>query len=158
MQTIAIVGLALLLFAGSASVSLAAAGSEKAKKEPPAAAIAKPDKNGSYGEKVEEVMEIHNFSFQPQELTVAPGTTVVWTNLDGVQHNVHVVADKKNPLKEDVVAGLLSKGQKVAVTFNKEGTYSYHCDPHTFMKGTIIVKVGADKDDDGGKKTGNNQR
>src|SRR5437764_12123039 len=31
---------------------------------------------------------IQNFAFSPQTLTVAPGTTVIWTNKDSVNHTV----------------------------------------------------------------------
>jgi plastocyanin len=35
--------------------------------------------------------------------------------------------------------GLLSSGQTYSQTFNTAGEYTYHCTPHSFMKGKVIV-------------------
>ena len=78
---------------------------------------------------------ISNFSFMPDTLTVPVGTKVVWTNKDSVGHTV-TSDDTGGPLKSP----LIDQGKTFEFTFDKAGTYSYHCTPHPFMKGTVIVR------------------
>jgi len=78
-------------------------------------------------------VDIADFSFVPLRLTVKLGEAVRWTNQDNVQHNV--VFDDGG-----LSSPLLSQGQSWAHTFTQEGTYSYDCGPHPFMKGTIVVE------------------
>lgn len=82
---------------------------------------------------------IQNFSFNPQTLTVAPGTTVTWTNTDAIQHTV--TRDDRS-----VDSGLLGQGDTFSFTFNDPGTFGYFCIPHgspgAGMSGTVIVSGG----------------
>ncbi len=77
-------------------------------------------------------VNIQNFAFVPQTVTVCQGATVRWTNLDGVQHT----STSDNGVWD---SGLLGTNQSFSFTFNTPGTYPYHCTPHPFMRGTIIV-------------------
>lgn len=80
-------------------------------------------------------VEIEDYSFMPGAITVKVGTKVTWTNKDSVRHDV--VADTES---NDAPNGpLLAKGESYSFTFTKAGTYSYHCSPHPYMKGTVIV-------------------
>lgn len=81
-------------------------------------------------------VEIANFKFAPQTLTVKVGDTVKWTNQDSTQHNV--TADDSSSDAPD--GPLLSKGESYSFTFKKAGTYKYHCDPHPQMQATVIVE------------------
>lgn len=78
-------------------------------------------------------VEIRNFAFGPKTLTIKKGTTVTWTNQDSV---AHTVTSDDGSFETD----LLAKGESGSVTFDKAGTYSYHCTPHPNMKATIIVE------------------
>lgn len=80
-------------------------------------------------------VEIKDYSYNPGTRTVKKGTTVTWTNQDAVRHDVapDTVTD------EFKKSELLSKGESYSVTFNRTGTYTYHCSPHPYMKGTITV-------------------
>ncbi|MFH1325556.1 MAG: cupredoxin family copper-binding protein [archaeon] len=81
------------------------------------------------------IIEIKNFAFQPNELTISQGDTVVWTNKDaGVKHTV--TSDSGNELDSE----LLSKGESYSHTFNEKGTFDYHCTPHPYMEGKVIVE------------------
>jgi plastocyanin len=75
---------------------------------------------------------IDNFSFRPQMLTVAVGTTVTWINRDDTPHTV--VSDnavfKSKALDTD---------EKFSYTFDKAGTYPYHCSIHPKMTGQVVV-------------------
>lgn len=80
-----------------------------------------------------KVIEIREFEFTPSKLTVPRGGTVYWRNHDAVAH--HVVVSVAG--QEQTYA--LAPGAVIAVTFPQSGTYTYHCLPHPFMKGTINV-------------------
>lgn len=77
-------------------------------------------------------VEIKNFSFNPQNLIIKAGDTVTWTNKDSVTHDVTI----DNGLFDHD----LNPGENFSWTFNQTGTYDYHCNIHTYMKGKIIVE------------------
>lgn len=97
---------------------------------------------------------IQNFAFAPASLTINVGDTVVWTQKDAVGHTV---TSDNNTWQE---SPLLQQGQTFKFTFTKAGTYTYHCSPHPYMIGKIIVGAGVGasgsggKDDKGGKGGG----
>jgi plastocyanin len=82
--------------------------------------------------KVVEV-KVDNFSFSPQTITVAPGTTVIWTNRDDIPHTV--VSDDK-VFKSKV----LDTDEKFSYTFDKAGNFPYFCSVHPKMTGKVIVQ------------------
>jgi amicyanin len=79
-------------------------------------------------------IRIANSAFATTNLTVKVGTTVTWTNDDSVRHNVvsSVEGGPDGPL--------LAKGESYSFTFSKAGTFPYICQPHPFMKGTVVVQ------------------
>lgn len=74
-----------------------------------------------------------NFDFSPMAITVAPGTTVVWKNLDGEPHTVV-------GLDGAFRSAALDQNDIFKFTFDKPGTYKYLCSIHPKMMGTITVK------------------
>jgi len=76
---------------------------------------------------------IDNFTFGPQELTVAVGTTVKWVNHDDIPHNV-VNKDKAFRSKA------LDTDDSYSFTFASAGSFDYFCGLHPHMQGKIIVK------------------
>jgi plastocyanin len=78
---------------------------------------------------------IQSFSFDPPTRTITAGDTVVWVNLDGVGHTV--TGDfEKEPI---CGPGFLYQGGVCMRSFNTAGTFTYHCEPHESMVGTIVV-------------------
>jgi plastocyanin len=80
---------------------------------------------------------VKNFSFDPKEITVAPGTTVEWTNAGGK----HTIEADKGAFK----SGALTAGGKFEFKFDTPGTYDYFCSFHGSkgghdMAGKVIVK------------------
>jgi plastocyanin len=75
---------------------------------------------------------IQNMAFSPSTLNVKVGTTVTWINKDSTTHNV--VSD--SGLFE---SGDLTNGMSYNYTFNKVGSYPYHCSIHPSMTGTVVV-------------------
>jgi plastocyanin len=79
-------------------------------------------------------VKIDNFSFDPQTLTVAPGTTVKWTNRDDIPHTV--VSDDKTTFKSKA----LDTDESFSYTFSKRGTYPYFCSIHPKMVAKVVVQ------------------
>ena len=79
-------------------------------------------------------VNIKNFAFNPPNITVAPGTTVTWVNNDQAPHTTTAT----NPAGV-FDSGTLQPGQSYSFTFNKPGTYAYHCAIHPYMTGAITV-------------------
>lgn len=77
---------------------------------------------------------IEDYSFNPNQLTIKPGTKVVWTNHDPVDHTV--VSSEKDLF----TSPLLASGESFEHTFEKPGQYEYICSLHPAMRGTIIVE------------------
>jgi plastocyanin len=75
---------------------------------------------------------MRQIQFAPARIDVQAGTTVVWLNDDPLQHSV--VADGGG-----FDSGLIDPGKRWAHTFTKPGTYTFHCTPHPFMKGIVVV-------------------
>lgn len=76
---------------------------------------------------------IHNFAFQPAELTVNVGDTIVWKNMDIVSHTV-TAADGSFD------SGEIKAGKSWKLVAKKAGTFAYSCSPHPNMHGTLTVK------------------
>ncbi len=80
-------------------------------------------------------VNIQNYMFSPMVIKVKVGSTVTWTNQDQVHHTVTadtVSADAPN-------GPLIGQGEKYSFTFKKAGTYTFHCMPHPYMHGTVVV-------------------
>jgi plastocyanin len=75
---------------------------------------------------------ISGFAFSPATLEVKAGQQVTVTNEDSAAHTL--TADDGSFDSKD-----LAKGQSYTFTAGKPGTYSYLCDIHQYMKGTIKV-------------------
>jgi plastocyanin len=75
---------------------------------------------------------IKNFDFA-MEVTVTPGSTVTWKNLDGEPHTV-VSTDGlfRSPA--------LDQNDTFSFKFDKPGVYKYLCSIHPKMRATVTVK------------------
>lgn len=82
---------------------------------------------------VQEVAII-DFTFTPANITVEEGTTVVWTNIDAVEHTI---------TSDFFTSEVLNPGDSFVFTFDQEGTYDYFCSIHPQMKGKINVTAAA---------------
>ena len=89
--------------------------------------------DASKAESTDQV-KIANYAFSPATITVKVGTKVTWTNTDVVKHNVAMDDNADGPSSQ-----MLAKGDTYTYTFTKAGTYKYHCTPHPYMKGTVVV-------------------
>ncbi|HEY7186905.1 MAG TPA: plastocyanin/azurin family copper-binding protein [Vicinamibacterales bacterium] len=73
-----------------------------------------------------------NRAFMPDNLEIAAGTTVTWTNTDSVAHT-----STSNATGWD--SGLISPGGQFSFTYQTAGTFPYHCAIHPGMVGTVVV-------------------
>ncbi len=79
-------------------------------------------------------VSIENMMFTPAQITVSKGTTVTWTNNDSVAHTV-TDDNAKGP-----DSGSITPGQTYSYTYNTTGSFPYHCNFHSQMHGTVVVR------------------
>ena len=81
-----------------------------------------------------------SLNFDPKSITVVVGVnnTVIWTNDDSAMHTVTSSIVPAGAQRFD--SGSLSSGSTFTVTLTVPGTYQYHCNFHSWMTGTIVVK------------------
>lgn len=80
-------------------------------------------------------VSIQDFSFNPGQITVAPGTTVTWVN-DGQASHTTTADDGSWD------SGTLQQGEDFSFTFDEPGTYTYHCSLHPDMTASVKVSGG----------------
>ena len=78
-------------------------------------------------------VDISEFKYAPETLTVDAGTKVTFTNADMAKHTA--TADDGTFDTKD-----LQQDANASVTLAKPGTFAYHCAYHRFMEGEIVVK------------------
>jgi len=71
--------------------------------------------------------------FQGETVTISTGQAVRWINGDPVEHTVAFEGTEPG-------SPLIPPNGSYVHRFDKPGTYPYHCTPHPFMKGVVIVK------------------
>jgi amicyanin len=82
----------------------------------------------------ETEVNIDQFTFYPQRITVKAGTTVTWSNEDDVPHTV---ASSGKAFKSKA----LDTRDKFSFTFTTPGTYDYFCSLHPHMTGAVVVEA-----------------
>ena len=78
-------------------------------------------------------VDIRDSQYSPPTLTVPVGTEVRWINRD---EETHTITSDTGLFGS---AGL-ELGEAYTYTFKTPGQYSYTCDLHPFMRGTIVVQ------------------
>ena len=83
--------------------------------------------------------------FSPNPLTVAPGTTVTWTNNDKLSHTITSGKVTDNDAGSMFDSGLVKSGKTFQFTFANAtaGTVNYFCTVHPWMTGQVIVSGAA---------------
>ena len=79
-------------------------------------------------------IEIQKFAFTPKEITIAAGTTLVWTNHDETPHTI-IASDGS------FVSKAMDTDDRYEHTFAAAGDYTYFCTLHPYMTGTIHVRA-----------------
>ena len=81
------------------------------------------------------VIDLRNLRYSRGRVEVPVGTTVTWRNRDPLAHTVTADSGSAQPWD----SGLVETERTWSLTFDAPGTFTYHCTPHPFMKGTVIV-------------------
>jgi plastocyanin len=81
----------------------------------------------------QNTIEIKDFAFNPQTITVKSGQTITWINRDEEPHTVVSVE------KQFKKSSALDTDQTFTITTGAPGTYTYFCSVHPKMTGTIVV-------------------
>ncbi|WP_135828737.1 cupredoxin domain-containing protein [Halorussus halobius] len=87
-----------------------------------------------------------DLSYDPDSLTIQPGTTVVWT-WDSDNHNVVASAQPDDADWSGTEGGdseTYNTGHEYEHTFEVEGDYEYYCTPHRQAGMTASITVSAD--------------
>lgn len=110
--------------------------------------------------------------YDPEDITIAPGDTVVWENVGQVGHSVTAYEDEIPDDAEYFASGGLDSeqaardaypdegdipgGESYEYAFETEGEFGYFCIPHESvgMVGTVVVQAGGGGGDEGGGAAG----
>jgi amicyanin len=87
---------------------------------------------GASGPAAAEVT-VASMRWSSDTVRIAAGQIVRWTNKDPLDHTV--TFDVAGP-----ASGTIPQKGSYAVKFDQPGTYPYHCTPHPFMTGVVIVQ------------------
>ncbi len=79
------------------------------------------------------IVAIRDFSFEPHEIKIAPGTAVRWVNQDPSPHAIAMEGGRSGS------SGQIAPGQAHTFTFQDAGTFTYRCGVHPTMLGVLIV-------------------
>lgn len=94
---------------------------------------AAPSETAPSGEAVRSAkVEIVDFAYDPDPVTIQAGGKVTWINRDSAPHTA--TADDGS-----FDTGDLEEGKLGSQSFKNPGTYSYFCEIHPDMKGTVEV-------------------
>jgi plastocyanin len=85
------------------------------------------------GAAVPGAARIVQFAFVPASVDLAVGSRMTWTNDDPTPHTV-TADDGTFDSKQ------LDPGASFSVVLDKAGSYSYHCEIHPTMVGTVVVQ------------------
>jgi len=77
-------------------------------------------------------VEIVDFAYDPDPVTIQAGGKVIWINRDSASHTA--TADDGS-----FDTGTLEQGKLKSESFKEPGTYPYFCEIHPEMRGTIEV-------------------
>jgi len=77
-------------------------------------------------------VEIVNFAYDPDPVTIQVGGKVIWMNRDSAPHTATA---------EDGTfdTGIIEEGKIKSESFKEPGTYAYFCEIHPSMHGTVKV-------------------
>ena len=78
-------------------------------------------------------IKIEKFAYGPKEITISPGTKIVWTNHDETPHTV--TSNDRSFASQG-----LDTDDKFEHTFASEGDFNYICTVHPFMTGAVHVR------------------
>lgn len=82
-----------------------------------------------------DVIVIKNFAFHPTTLNVGAGETVTWVNCE-TNSTSHTSTSDAGVW----ASGLIAPSTTFDHNFATAGSFPFHCEPHPFMTGTVVVQ------------------
>ena len=79
-------------------------------------------------------VDIRDFAYDPNPVTVPVGVEVTWTNQDAAPHTA--TGQDRDVLQ----SGTIDSGASYSQAFDAAGTYEYFCEFHPNMKATLVVE------------------
>ena len=89
---------------------------------------------GDTAEAADATVSAQNFAFSPASVTVNVGDQVTWSNGDNVPHTATSTTGAFD-------TGNIAGGASASVAFNTAGSFSYFCQIHPNMTGTVVVQA-----------------
>ena len=116
---------------GSATVTeTTEAGDDSASRDSAASGDSEPAPSGDAA--LSEKVEIVDFAYDPDPVTIEEGGKVIWQNEDSAPHTATAEDGSFD-------TGTLEEGKLKSESFKKPGTYAYICSIHPEMEGTVEV-------------------
>lgn len=84
----------------------------------------------------QQVIAMRNFTYAPDSIRIAAGTTVTWANCEPTSTDSHTSTARGAEWR----SGYIAPGAIFSRQFNDLGRFEYFCEPHPFMHGVIIVE------------------
>jgi amicyanin len=91
--------------------------------------------SGDLGTPVAATISISAMKFPADTIVISAGQAVRWNNADPLGHTITF-----DPASGEASSDLIVASGSYVHRFNRPGTYAYHCTPHPFMKGVVVVK------------------
>lgn len=85
------------------------------------------------------IVFIRGFAYEPAQLTVAPGTRIVWINCEPEGTPGHTTTAEDGSWDSQT----LVRGDVFSTEAPEPGAHEYFCRPHPFIRGQIVVADGA---------------
>jgi amicyanin len=82
------------------------------------------------------LVAIRDFAFQPDSIRVPVGATVTWINCETPPQEPHTTTSDSAVWSSPD----LNPGDRFSHTFAAAGGFPYHCTPHPFMTGKVVVQ------------------
>ena len=117
----------LALVSAVLTVAIACGGSDS-----PPAPSPTPAPNGTPVAIAKGAEFLGNQAYSPDQVTIAVGASVTWTNTDTIAHTSTSDTNGWN-------SGNIVPGGQFSVAFPTAGTFAYHCTIHPGMVGSVVV-------------------
>ena len=148
-RTVALIGILALLLAACASPAASPSPTDPPTPSATEAATPSPSSSAEESESAEPSEEataeevrvrLESSNFDPTELTIAAGTTVLFLNADSYAHTV-TEGSGGQAVDDPIVDREIAQNRSVRVTFDEPGTYEITCEIHPSMQMTITVEA-----------------
>jgi plastocyanin len=93
---------------------------------------AQPGATGSAPGALAGEVRMVQLKYAPDSITISVGQTVTWANRDPLEHTV--------TFEGDSAAAPIAPNSTFSRRFDTPGVYLYHCTPHPFMRGVVVVR------------------